>query len=118
MRSHFHDHLSDTDVREMIRDRKQKESESFEKFYHAILYLTDRLKHPILDQELVEILRRNLKPSLKKELFYLEVKSVAHLRHLMLRREALTDDLDKINSRSFRRQIHEVELSPNRIVER
>lgn len=110
LRSHFQDHLSDGDIKELIREKKQKESESFDEFYSSIQYLCDRLRYPIPDHELLDILRRNLRPKIRSELFYQNITSVAQLRHLLLRREALLDDIDKPGFRSARRQINEVEL--------
>ena len=112
MRVHFRDHLSDDDVKELIRNRKQGDNEDFEKFYTAILYLCDRLIFPFSDYELLCILRRNLKPQLRNELFYLNINSVAHLRHLILRREVMYSDNDRSK---IRRQIHEVETSTDDI---
>lgn len=112
LRVHFNDHLSDLDVREMLRERKQNLNECFDDFYHSILQLCDRLKYPLSEQEMVEILRRNLKPYLRRELFYLQINSVSHLRQLILRRETLGLELDR-NQKVFRRQINEVDLDEN-----
>lgn len=44
---------------ELIRDRKQKPNESSDTFYKSIVALTDKLKTPLRDEMLVEIIRRN-----------------------------------------------------------
>lgn len=108
LRSHFQDHLSDGDIKELIRERKQGDNEKFDEFYSAVQYLCDRLRYPISDHELLDILRRNLCPKIRKELFYQELTSVAQLRHLILRREALLDDKEKSRFRSDKRFVNEV----------
>ncbi|XP_044316580.1 uncharacterized protein LOC123037875 [Drosophila rhopaloa] len=60
--SYFHDPLSDDDVRELIRDRKQQPNESFDEFHNAIMLLVDRLQYPISESQLVSVLKRNLRP--------------------------------------------------------
>ena len=110
LQQHFNDHLTDTDVREQIRDRKQNFNESFDDFYSDILQICDRLRTTIPDYELVEILRRNLRPHIRKELFYLRINSMSELRQLVLRREALSKELDQNNRLPPpRRQVHELE---------
>lgn len=99
LRSSFADHLSDNDIREMIRERKQLVGESFDEYYAAILNLCDRMQYQLLEIDLVEALRRNLRPQLRRELFYIDIKTVAQLRHLVLRREVLNNDLEKLVNR-------------------
>ncbi|KAI8116204.1 hypothetical protein CVS40_11683 [Lucilia cuprina] len=65
-----------------------------------------------IEQELIEILRRNLKPYLRRELFYLQINIVSHLRQLILRRETLSSELER-NQKVFRRHINEIDLDAN-----
>lgn len=110
MKSYFADHFSDNDIRELIRDRKQMSGESFEDYYSAITKLCGRLQHKISELELVETLRRNLRPHLRKELFYTNITNVAHLRFLMLRREQLSVEMEKnITMRATNRKVNEIE---------
>lgn len=111
LKSYFADHLSDNDIREMIRERKQLIGESFDEYYAAILKLCDRLRYPLLEPDLVEILKRNLKPQLRRELFYINISSVAHLRHLLLRREILNGEMEKYNTRPPQKRVSEVEYN-------
>lgn len=116
LKSYFSIHLSDLDIREMIRDRKQNANESFDDFHHSILQLCDRLRGPLSEPELTEILRRNLRPHLRKELFYLQIDNVSHLRHLVLRREALSFELDRA-PKNFRRQVNEIDVEDEFFIE-
>ena len=108
LQGHFNDHLSDMDIRELVRERKQNFNESFEDFYTDILQICDRLRTAIPDVELIEILRRNVRPHMRKELFYLQINSLAELRSLVLRREALAKELD-MAYRVPKKQIHEID---------
>jgi len=110
LRRHFNDHFSDSDIRDLIRDRKQKSNESFDPFYYDILKLCDRLSSSLTEAEFVDILRKNLKPDLRKELFFLDIKSVAQLRHLILRREKLNAELENFNKFSGKR-VNSIEAS-------
>ena len=108
LQGHFNDHLSDLDIRELVRERKQNFNESFEDFYTDILQICDRLRTAIPDHELIEIVRRNVRPHMRKELFYLEINSLAELRSLVLRREALAKELD-LTYKVPKRNIHEID---------
>lgn len=68
LRQQYSDSRSDVDIRELIRDRKQKQGESFDNFYDAVVELTDRLKEPLSNDMLVEVLRRNLLPEIQHEI--------------------------------------------------
>ena len=110
LEAHYNDHLSDIDIRKLIDSRKQNNSESFDDYYHDILRINDRLRRKLTEHELVDTLKRNVKPYLRKELFYLQIHSVSELRNLVLRREALTLELDGYPAqRVVRRQINELD---------
>ncbi|XP_033248806.1 uncharacterized protein LOC117188690 [Drosophila miranda] len=63
LNSCFLEPLSDDDVRELIRDRKQQISESFDEFHNGVMHLVDRLQYPISESQLTSILKRNLRIS-------------------------------------------------------
>ena len=64
-------------IKDDIRKRKQKPNESFEDFLDAIFTISDRLRVPMQETELVEIIVGNLKPNLRHELLHFEIISVA-----------------------------------------
>lgn len=68
-RIQFRDRLSDLDLRELINNCKQKSAEKFYVYCNAILQLTNRLEIHVPDNELVEILKRELRPKTRKEFF-------------------------------------------------
>ena len=111
LEAHYNDHLSDIDIRKILDARKQNVNETFDDFYHDVLRINDRLRRKLTEAELVDTLKRNVKPYLRKELFYLQIHSVSELRNLVLRREALSLELDGYNNQRFvRRQVNEVQV--------
>lgn len=80
LREQFRDSRTDIDFLEIIRDRKQKPNETFDDFYEAVNELVDRLKEPLDDATLVEILRRNLLPDIQHEILNTQIYTVQHLR--------------------------------------
>jgi hypothetical protein len=95
LKKHYVGHLSDYDIKELIKERKQLPTENFEDFYSAVMNLSDRLTNRLDEKELVEMMRRNLKPYLQKELLYKRIRDIDHLRNLVLKRELLNQNLDK-----------------------
>lgn len=92
IRYQYKDFRSDADIREELRNRKQKPGESFESFYDSICTILDRLSSQIPDVELIEIIKRNLRPDIRHELLYVPILSIAHLRKLIQMRENLLND--------------------------
>lgn len=93
LREQYQDSRTDVDLRELIRERKQKPNESFDSFYDSIVSLTDRLRTPLSDGLLVEILRRNLLPEIQHEILNIEIRSLQHLRDTCRRREFFMQDM-------------------------
>lgn len=117
IRSQYRDFKTSFDIREEIRNRKQKPGENFDAFYDAVSTIVDRLYSPMEEMELIEILTRNLRPEIRQELLYVPVHSISHLRKLVQKRENFLNDehvrrnlLGRNNQNlAQRRQISEVE---------
>lgn len=114
LRKQYKDTRTDIDLREMIRDRKQKYNENFDTFYEAVIEISDRLSEPLSEKILVEILRRNLLPEIQHEILILKVKSVSELRDICRRREFFLQDIRTKQNlpKTFpfvKKQIHEIE---------
>jgi hypothetical protein len=78
----------DNDLKENIRDRKQRDGGSFEDFYHAILCLEDQLLYRLDEDELLRILMKNLRPEIRQQIFMIDVTRISQLRKLCMAREA------------------------------
>lgn len=101
MRQQYSDSRSDVDIRELIRDRKQKQGESFDNFYESVVELTDILKEPLSGSLLVEILRRNLLPEIQHEILNLKISSLQELRDVCRRREFFMQDVRRKHDLGF-----------------
>lgn len=93
LRRQYSDSRTDIDIRELIRDRKQNRGENFDSFYESIVELTDRLKEPLSENMLVEILRRNLLPEIQHEILNLKINSLQELRDICRKREFFMQDI-------------------------
>ncbi|XP_036346641.1 uncharacterized protein LOC118755957 [Rhagoletis pomonella] len=115
LRKNFKDFRTDFEIKESIRNLKQKSGESFENYLDHILSTADSLKHPLSDREMVEIVLRNLQPEIRLELLHLELNSISDLRKACRRRENLVAEMQskpqfqKLNNQ-FRRNVSEVDI--------
>lgn len=98
----YKDYRKDSEILEDIRGRKQKPGESFETFYDEIMILSSRMSASIPEEQLIEMLSRNLLPDIRHELLYVPIHSIAHLRKLVQMRENLLGDVSA--KRSIRNQ--------------
>lgn len=89
LRRNFKDFRTDFEIKESLRNLKQKAGESFENYLDHILTTADSLRHPLSEQELVEIVVRNLQPDIRLELLHLDLRSISDLRKACRRRENL-----------------------------
>lgn len=96
----YKDYRTSFDIREELHSRKQKPNESFEAFYDAVHEILDQLPSPMADQEIIEIISRNLRPEIRHELLYVDIYSLAELKKLCLKREKL------LSEDSFKRNIN------------
>lgn len=88
----YKDFKTNFDLREELRNRKMKAGETFDTFYEGISIIIDRLDTPIPENELIEILTKNLRPEIRHELLYVPIYSIAHLRKCVQMREHLMSD--------------------------
>ncbi|XP_017466820.1 PREDICTED: uncharacterized protein LOC108359453 [Rhagoletis zephyria] len=71
-------------------ERKQHPQESFDDFYSDVHDLTFRLKKKIPEEELVKIIKGNLKPYLANLTFAARINTLSELKHECKRPEKLT----------------------------
>lgn len=109
----FRDRRTDYDFLDQLHGRKLKVGERFDPFYDAILQITDRLQSPLHESEMVEILKRNLRPEVRKGLLHFYIGSVSKLREFVRKYEILEDELNpspRINRTMLsRRNVSELE---------
>lgn len=92
IRSQYGDFKTSSDLREEIRNRKQKPGETFDIFFDSISAIIDRLDTPMTETETVETLTRNLRPEIRQDLLYINIRSVSQLRQLVHKRENFLND--------------------------
>lgn len=92
IRGQYKDMKSSFDLREELRNRKQKSGESYDNFFDALCMIADRLPKPLSEVEFVEIIARNLRPEIRQDLLYVPVYSLSHLRKLVQMRENFLSD--------------------------
>ncbi|XP_052857197.1 uncharacterized protein LOC128265316 [Drosophila gunungcola] len=95
LRKQFRDTRSDVDIREAIRDRKQKDKEDFDTFHDAVVQLMDNLEYPMPERDIVDTLSRNLRPEIRHELLNIRISSVDSLREICRRRERFLEDVKR-----------------------
>jgi len=94
MKQYFKDHNTDTDLKNSIRNRKQRNNESFESYLEAILSIADRIRNPMSEEELVSTIMLNLHPDVRLELLHFDIKTISELRRVCKRRENFFSEIN------------------------
>lgn len=92
IRAQYKDMKTSFDLREELRNRKQKPGESYDNFFDALSTIADRFPSPMSEEEFIEIIARNLRPEIRQDLLYVPIYSLAHLRKLVQMRENFLSD--------------------------
>ena len=117
LRYQYKDFKTASDIKQQIRNRKQREGETFQIFFDDIVRMSDRLPTPLEEEELIEIVMRNLLPEIRKEMLYVNILSINQLRKLCFMRENLLNEEKEIRkshnfpraNQNVRRNIYAVE---------
>lgn len=122
IRGQYKEMKSSFDLREEIRNRKQKPGETYDAFFDALSSIADRLPRPMIEEEFIEIIARNLRPEIRQDLLYVPIYSLSHLRKLVQMRENFLNDEyvrktlanRNVNSNTFpRRMVAELDEQEN-----
>lgn len=104
------------EIWDQIRSRKQKETETFGQFYIAVAALAARLRPPLEQARMIELLRANMHVGLRTALLYQPSYSLRHLHDAAMQYEKLKNGIID-NQRTVRppqRNINELSYSePN-----
>ncbi|XP_037815734.1 uncharacterized protein LOC119606371 [Lucilia sericata] len=98
LRREFKDTNTDYDIKDDMRRRKQKNSESFDSFLDTMMNLSDKLRIPFSESEFVEIIIRNLRTELRHELLHLNINDISTLRKEVRKHEKFFEDLSSHSS--------------------
>lgn len=100
--AHFSHHENDFEIRKIIMNRRQRQSEEFSEFCLGIECLAARLSRPMADHEIVDILRANMSPRLQDRLLLHNTATVASLKSACKRFEKMWSSQSEHNSRDNR----------------
>lgn len=101
---------SDHDIRALIEGRKQRTGEQFGDFCQDIEALAVRLTRRMPEDELVEIMRRNMLMSLRKAMWRTPARSVDDLMQACGEFEVLCQEEDRLMRTAQRRQFRVNEI--------
>ena len=93
LRSQFQDTRLESDIIDSMCERKQMPGESFDNFCDSITKTSDKLVMPMSETELLNIIKRNLRPEVRKDLLYVQSVSVEHLRSICRQRKSFYREL-------------------------
>lgn len=106
----------DEEIRTAINERKQGYNESFDEFYAAVRGLSFTMKTKLLEPDLVNIIRRNLRPRIKDLIFGCQIRTLDQLRMESRRAEkhlsgweGKISNKKKVSELNFEMQDHEEE---------
>ncbi|XP_075145831.1 uncharacterized protein LOC142220532 [Haematobia irritans] len=80
--SEFGNLENDNEIRIRISTRKQHLKETYDDFHSIIIQMNSRLRNPMDDASLIEIIKKNVLPELKVMLVIVNPKSLGELRDL------------------------------------
>lgn len=115
--SYFHRYETDFDIQRKILDRRQQHNESFDEFCSAILHLRNQQTNPIKEQDLVEIMKGNLKQSMVQLLFAVRPLGLDHFRAEARRAENLINNQKVFQSRYASRNVSELSFGTDTGIE-
>lgn len=98
-------------IQKKIMDRRQMPQESFEDFFNAVVKLRNQQRSPYSEEDLVEIMKGNLKSSLASLIFPIKIYGLNHFRQEVKRAESmLANQRQAYQQRSFQPpRVHEIE---------
>lgn len=107
---------SDYEIRSKNQNRKQRANESFNEFCQDIEALAVRLLRPMPNDELIEILRRNMLMDLRKALWRQEIYTVDELVRACCEYEELCRDEERLLARQRHMRVNEFVYQENPVL--
>lgn len=101
---------SEFQIQKKILDRRQQPQESFEDFFKAVVKLRNQQRSPYSEENLVEIMKGNLKSSLAALIFPVKIFGLNHFRQEVKRAESmLANQRQAYQQRSYQPpRVHEI----------
>ncbi|XP_065358730.1 uncharacterized protein LOC135952646 [Calliphora vicina] len=91
------------EIQMRILNRRQLPQETFDEFYNAVIKLRNQQQNPYVEEQIVEIMRGNLKPSLAQMMFSVRLKTLSEFCREVRRAENLLANQRQMYQRSAQR---------------
>lgn len=103
---------SDHEVILRISTRRQHAKESFDDYHAVVVHMNQRLKTPMTDSSMIEIMKKNVYPDLRTMLFISDPKDLGELRDLARKAEkVLQENRSQMTHAAPRaRQVNEIRV--------
>lgn len=105
LRQHYDSLESEFELLRKLYDLKQRDNDSFDYFYNEVLHRNSLLPTPKTDDEIMDIIRHNVKLSVRQMIFAYKANNLHELAYMCRSAE----NLMKNNNHSQRPNIHEIE---------
>lgn len=94
-----------------LNSRKQQPRESYDDFHTALLAISYKMKEPMSEERLVNIIKKNVSTELKFMLFNSETTDLHALREVARKAETIIKETKQTHPiKNLNRQVHELEL--------
>ncbi|KAI8116246.1 hypothetical protein CVS40_11645 [Lucilia cuprina] len=101
---------SDGEIQRQIMDRRQHPQELFEDFYNAVLRLRSQQSNPIGENELIDIMKTNLRTPMAQLVFPIRIFGLSHFRTECKKAESLLQtQRQSYSNRQFAPRVHELD---------
>lgn len=109
LRAEYKVDYEDSDILDDMRKRKQRSNEDIDDFIEIISTMSDRLRNPMSDIDMCELVTRNLRTEIRYELLHLRIENLAHLRKEVRRHEKFMKEVKAKDARPARMRCHVTE---------
>lgn len=109
----FRRYQNEFQIQKEIMGRRQMPNETFDEFFDAVLKMRNQQRSPYDENDLVEIMKGNLKSSLASLIFPIQIKGLNHFRQEVKRAELMVaGQRQAYQQRTFQPQkVHELEYT-------
>lgn len=107
---------NDFDIQRKIMDRRQLSHESFNDFYYSIIELRNQQKNPLAENDLIDIMKGNLKPQMAQLIFPVKIYGLTHFSEECRKAESLLTNQRLANPRPVR-QVNELDDNNDYLIE-
>lgn len=108
--NYFKSITSDHELIRQIMDRKQGPKESFEDFYNAMMFPYFTMRNQLPENEMVLLIKRNLRRDLAQLVFTYPVSTLSELREQCRKAEDLMRNWEPRSTKAYDRRVAEMQV--------